>query len=418
MTNLNQMPREEGIDHSLSLLREGYLYILNRRKSFASNVFETRLLGQKAICMGGKEAAEIFYDDKKFLRNGVAPKRVQKTLFGVGGVQSLDNEAHTHRKKMFMSLMTSDKLDDLKSITKKQWENAVNKWESTEEVILYEESKEILCRIACEWAGAPLLEEEVKERTKQLSSLFESPIAIGPEHWKGRHSRKIVEVWVAEMIVQVREGKMKPRKGSALHTISLHQDLGGNLLDVELAAVEVVNILRPIVAIAIYINFAALAVHHYPKEKEKLTLGYEQYSQLFVQEVRRYYPFFPLVAAKVKNDFSWKGYNFEKGTLTLLDLYGTNHDTEIWDNPEIFRPERFADWKGSPFSFIPQGAGDYLLGHRCAGEFVTTEIMKVSLDYLVNQIKYNLPKQDLSYSMVSMPSIPHSKIILTNVQRI
>ncbi|MDF2067756.1 cytochrome P450 [Bacillus sp. Cr_A10] len=418
MMNSNQMPREEGIDHSLSFLREGYLYIPNRRKSFSSNVYETRLLGQKAICIGGKEAAEIFYDDEKFLRNGVAPKRVQKTLFGVGGVQSLDNEAHRHRKEMFMSLMTPDKLEELKNITKKQWENAVNKWELTDEVILYEESKEILCRTACEWAGVPLKEEEVKERTIQLGLLFESPTAIGQKHWKGRHARKNLEEWVAGLIEQVREGQLKPKEGSALHTISIHQDLKGELLDIEIAAVEVVNIIRPIVAIAIYINFTALAIHHHPEERGKLKVANNQYAQMFVQEVRRYYPFFPLVAAKVKNEFVWNGYTFEKGTLTLLDLYGTNHDAELWDNAEVFNPERFSNWKGSPFNFIPQGGGDYLLGHRCAGEFVTIEVMKVTLDYLVNKFKYDLPEQDLSYSMVSMPSIPHSKIILTNVERI
>ena len=46
MSNTNQMPREEGIDHSLSLMSEGYLYILNRRHSFNSDIFETRLLGK------------------------------------------------------------------------------------------------------------------------------------------------------------------------------------------------------------------------------------------------------------------------------------------------------------------------------------------------------------------------------------
>ena len=63
------------------------------------------------FCIGGKEAAEIFYDDEKFLRNGVAPKRVQKTLFGVGGVQSLDNEAHRHRKEMFMSKSSDQQVE-------------------------------------------------------------------------------------------------------------------------------------------------------------------------------------------------------------------------------------------------------------------------------------------------------------------
>ncbi|MFJ5771898.1 cytochrome P450 [Psychrobacillus sp. NPDC093180] len=418
MTGSRQVPREEGLDNSLSLLREGYMYIPNRRHSFATDVFETRLLGQKAICMGGEGAAEIFYDNEKFIRNGAAPKRVQKTLFGEKGVQTLDGEAHTHRKKMFMSLMTPEKLEELKNITTNQWAYAAKKWEPKEEIILYEESKQIMCRTACQWAGIPLEEREVLERANQLGNLFESPISVGPGYWKVRHSRKKVEKWIEEMIVQVREGTMKCSEESALYTFSMHRDLEGKLLDIEIAAVELVNILRPIVAIAIFINFTALAVHHNPKESEKLKNSDDRYAHMFVQEIRRYYPFFPLVAARVKKEFTWKDYTFEEGTLTLLDLYGTNHDAELWDDVDTFNPERFADWKGSPFSFVPQGGGDYMMGHRCAGEFVTIEVMKVSLDYLANRLSYQIPSQDLSYSLVSMPSMPHSKVILKNVKRI
>lgn len=97
-------------------------------------------------------------------------------------------------------------------------------------------------------------------------------------------------------------------------------------------------------------------------------------------------------------------------------MYGTNHDPHLWDNPEIFNPDRFAQWDESPFSFIPQGGGDFNMGHRCAGEWVTIEIMKVSLQYLANKLAYDLPNQDLSYSMVSIPSLPHSKVIMANVK--
>ena len=121
--------------------------------------------------------------------------------------------------------------------------------------------------------------------------------------------------------------------------------------------------------------------------------------------------------ALVKKDFTWNSYKFEEGTLTLLDLYGTNHDPKIWDNPDVFSPDRFAEWEGSPFGFIPQGGGDYLMGHRCAGEWVTIEVMKVSLDYLANRMNYEVPDQDLSFSMVSIPSIPHSKLVIKNVKR-
>lgn len=418
MTNIREIPMEEGVDNTLSLIREGYMYILNRRKSFNSDIFTTRLFGKKAICMGGKEAAKIFYDAKKFKRKGAAPNRAVQTLFGKNGVQMLDGKNHKHRKEMFMSIMSSSRLDNLSDVTKRQWEIAMSKWEQMDEVILYNEVKEMLCKIACEWAGVPVQENEVKELAQDLGAMFESPATIGPNHWRGRNSRNRVEKWAAELINKVRNGKVKVPEYTALHTFSWHRDIAGNLLDANIAAVEVLNILRPIVAIAIYINFLALAIHHYPEERKKLiSENEERYADMFVQEVRRFYPFFPFVAALVKNDFTWNGYKFEKDTLTLLDLYGTNHDSKIWENPEIFQPNRFAKKETNPFDFIPQGGGEYFMGHRCAGEWVTIEVMKVSLDYLAKRMNYDVPDQDLSFSMVRIPSIPHSKVILKSVKR-
>jgi fatty-acid peroxygenase len=186
MSNTNQMPKEEGIDHSLSLLREGYMYISNRCRSFNSNIFETRLLGKKAICMVGKEAAEVFYDTEKFKRRGAAPNRVVQTLFGKNGVQVLDGQSHKQRKEMFMSMMSHDALKKLTEMTKEQWEIAVHKWEQMEQVILYEEVQEIMCRTACQWAGVPVQEDEVKGLTKK----FRSIVRVGSYSWSNSLARE------------------------------------------------------------------------------------------------------------------------------------------------------------------------------------------------------------------------------------
>lgn len=417
MLNTRQIPKEEGIDHSLGLMREGYMYILNRRRSFNSDVFETRLLGKRVICLSGKEASEIFYDNEKFKRKDAAPNRALQTLFGKGGVQGLDGEDHKHRKEMFMSIMSPVGLKKLTEIAKKHWEKAVDKWKQMDEVLFYEETKQILCRTACEWAGVPVQENEIENLTNDLGAMFESAGAAGPNHWMGRNARNSVEKWISEIIEKVRNGTLKPPEYTALHRFTFHHDLEGNLLSTDIVAVEVINILRPIVAIAVFINFILLALHHFPEEKEKLKSGDERYKQMFIQEVRRFYPFFPFVMALVKKDFTWNGYKFKQDTLTLLDIYGTNHDPEIWENPDVFNPNRFSHWDGNPFNFIPQGGGDYFTGHRCAGEWVTIEVMKVSIDFLVNQMDYDVPDQDLSYSMVSMPSIPHSKLIIKNVKK-
>lgn len=416
MSEQKEMPQEEGLDQSLSLLREGYAYIPNRRRSFQSELFETRLMGKPAICMGGKEAAALFYDPKKFQREGAVPKRVVKTLFGKGGVQGLDGEAHRHRKAAFMGLMAPKQIARLTDVAKEQWTSAADKWAEQNEIVFYKEAQELLCRIACEWAGVPLKEEEVKQRTEELSALFESAVSVGPEYWKTRRARRKVEKWIGGLIEEVRAGRLHPPEETTLYVFSHHQELAGSVLDTKTAAVEVLNILRPITAVSIYLAFTALALHQFPEQKPKLTSVDGSYTKYFVQEVRRFYPFFPFTGAKVKTDFEWRGMRFKEGTLTLLDLYGTNHDPMLWENPDLFQPERFENWEKSPFDFIPQGGGDYHNGHRCAGEWITIELMKVSVHFLVNRLFYRVPEQDISFSMTSMPSMPKSGFLMHEIQ--
>jgi hypothetical protein len=59
----------------------------------------------------------------------------------------------------------------------------------------------------------------------------------------------------------------------------------------------------------------------------------------------------------------------------MLDIYGTNHNARLWKMTEEFLPERFRQWDKIPFNFIRQGEGDHYGNHRCAGEWITIELM-------------------------------------------
>ena len=92
----------------------------------------------------------------------------------------------------------------------------------------------------------------------------------------------------------------------------------------------------------------------------------------------------------------------------MLDLYGTNHHPDLWEKPDEFNPDRFKNWKKSPFDFIPQGGGDYDKGHRCAGEWATVKVMQVFVELLAKELEYEVCDQDLTYSMVRIPTYPES----------
>lgn len=418
MPATKQIPVDKGLDQSLALMKEGFYFIPSRMEALDTNIFQTRLLGgQKVICISGEEAGEVFYDNTLFKRQGVAPHRIKESLFGQGGVQGMDGAAHRHRKKLFMSLMTPESIKEIRQIAEEQWELAVNNWQKTDRIELLFEAEKILCITACQWAGVPLKAKNLNTRTKDLAAMIDAFGAVGPRHWEGRMARNRAEKWIEDIIEKIRSNEMKVAEDKPLHNVAWHRDLNHELLDVKTAAVEVLNLLRPIVAIGRYVMFGALAMHENPETREKLINDKtEKYSQMFTQEVRRYYPFGPFLGAKVNKDFEWKGFPFKEDTLVLLDVYGINHSPDLWENPNTFWPERFHDWEGSPFNFLPQGGGDYHDGHRCAGEWITIELMKISLEFLAKRITYDVPEQDLSYSMSRMPTLPKSRFMMENVR--
>ncbi|MDU6359890.1 MAG: cytochrome P450 [Clostridiales bacterium] len=410
------IPQEKGIDHTLKLLKEGYLFIPNRVKAYQSSIFETRLLGKKVICISGKHAAKLFYNEELFQRKGALPKRIQKTLFGVNAIQTMDDERHRHRRLFFLDLLNEAGQKRLVSITKIKWQMALRRWQATDEIVLLDEVKYILCEAVCEWAGVPLGQSEVKRRADDFYAMVNAIGAVGPKYWQEKRARTRTEACIKGLIEEVRTGKRHIVPHLALYQAATYKDLEGNVLDVQMAAIELINLLRPIIAISIFITFTALALYEHEDSKEKLGQGDERDLEMFVQEVRRYYPFAPFLGAIVRKNFIWRGCKFKKGTLVLIDIYGTNHNEDIWNAPYVFRPERFKDQGAHVFDFIPQGGGNLVTGHRCPGEGITIELMKVSLDFLIHKMKFDIPKQDLSYSLTNIPSSPRSGLIIRNIQ--
>lgn len=415
---MSSIPRDKNFDSSLALMREGFPFIWNRCQRYQSDIFETRIMLEKTVCIHGEEAAKIFYDEDRFRRKDAVPITVKKTLFGEKGVQTLDDEEHKHRKAMFMSMMTPDRIQRLKNLTAEQWRTYLKKWEKTHQlVVLFEEVQEILCRAACDWTGIPLKEEEVRYRTDNFIAMVEAFGSAGPRNWRGMLARAQTNNWIARIIEQVRNGELAVEKGTAVDIFSTHPDVHGNLLDPKVAAVEVINVIRPYVAIAWYITFAAQALHEHPEYREKLQSEENDYAQLFVQEVRRYYPFTPFLGARVRKEFDWRVYHFKEGMLVLLDVYGMLHDPRQWERPDEFWPERFRNWSESPFNFIPQGGNDHYTGHRCAGEWLTIEATKLAVQFLTKSMTYEVPDQDLGFSLARMPTFPSSGFVISQVRR-
>jgi fatty-acid peroxygenase len=408
------MPTDGSLDATLALLADPYRFIARRARRLRSDAFATRIGLQPAICLTGAAAAALFYDPQRFVRRGAAPEPLQATLFGKGALQSLDGEEHLARKAMLLSLMEPERVRRLVELFEAELGAATRAWAARPRVVLYRALHPVFARTVCRWAGVPLPHADVPARTRQLVALFDA--AAGAGHLRSRRSRAEAERWLAGLIDEVQRGRLHADPAGALHVVATFRRPDGRPLAPRIAAVELLNVLRPTVAVSVYVAFAVHAMHAHPEARERLRRGDAEYARAFVQEVRRFYPFFPSVVARVREDFEWRGMRFRRGTRTLLDLYGTNHDPRLWAAPETFRPERFLNRPLGAYDFVPQGGGDASTGHRCAGEDVTLALLASAVEVLARRLDYTLPRQDLRIDFKRLPALPASGVVLSHLR--
>lgn len=411
------VPRLPGLEHGPALLADPYRFIRRKCVELGSDVIEARVLLRPTLLMTGAAAAELFYDNERFERAGAAPEPVRATLFGHGTVQSLDDERHRRRKAALLAALAPAAVARLVDDAATEWEHAVARWPRRGDVVLYRAAQEVLARAVCRWAGVPLDEADARRRTDELVLLFDGAASGLRRHVEARRARRSAERWLATLIRAVRERRIAAPQGTALEAIAAlrndEETAGGAPLAERVAAAELLNLLRPTVAVSVWIVLAAHALATHPETARALDT--DASLAAFVQEVRRHYPFFPAVVARVRRAFEWHGLSFPANRRALLDIYGTDHDPRLWERPHMFDPKRFLEREPGPFEFIPQGGGSVRSGHRCPGETVATVLTMQAVDLLANRLRYSVPPQDLEIDFTRLPALPRSGFVIRDV---
>ena len=121
-------------------------------------------------------------------------------------------------------------------------------------------------------------------------------------------------------------------------------------------------------------------------------LGQMNYLKAVIKESLRLHPSIPLmVPRKCMEDIKVKDYDIAVGTVVLVNAWAIARDPSPWDQPLLFKPERFLrssiDFKGHDFELIPFGAGR----RGCPAITFATIIVEGILANLVHQFDWSLP---------------------------
>jgi fatty-acid peroxygenase len=281
--------------------------------------------------------------------------------------------------------------------------------------VLFDEAAKILAAAAARWVGLPAV-CDTDELAQDCLAMVDGFATAGPRHWRARAARRRQEQRLTDIVAALRGQPVVAHAPSALAVVAQHRDDAGELLHPHTAAVELLNVIRPTVAMSWFVAFAAHALHRWPEHLARLRDGDAAFAEAFAHETRRFYPFAPFVGGRAVQDVDFAGHPIPRGAVVLLDLYGQNHDPRLWKSPYMFVPERFlgsdAGAALDPWTLVPQGGGDRTVGHRCPGEPNTVALL-ADLAVRLARLDYTVPPQDLDIPLHRVPTRPRSGMRIT-----
>ncbi|TDE14926.1 cytochrome P450 [Jiangella asiatica] len=395
------------VDGSIGLVRLGYRWAAELRRG--QPAVETRFLGRPAAVIGGPAGVRRFYDPR-LRRQGAVPTPVSSVLFGRASIHGLDGDEHHHQKTMYIEALGPDSLGRLRDQARRQWAAAARAWEPGRPFVLFDQAVHVLSAVAIAWSGIPCGPGEVSRRAGQLVAVLDGFASPGPRYLRARLARRRLDRWATALIRAVRTHHIVPDPGTALETTAEARDVTGRLSADPAAAVALLNLVRPMVAVAWFVAFAGVALDHQPWWRARIADGDAAACTAFAHEVRRRYPFVPVLAARARTDQDVLGVPVPDGGYVILDVDGTDRDPRHWPDPDRFDPGRFLGPTIAPGTLVPQGGGDLRTGHRCPGEAATLVLLEEAVRRLA-LTRYDLPPQDLTVDLARIPARPLSGVV-------
>lgn len=396
-------------DLAVLLHRHGYDAIeRDRRARGGGATYVSRLLGRRAVVLGGAVGARAFYDESLIQRRGAVPPPLAWLLFGRGAVHGLDDDVHRDRKLMFLEALSVEKLGALHARVRSGLEEAVANWPDRQ-VSLHDELVRVYGAAILDWAGIEVSPRRAARISRGLAAIIDGFGASGMAYPRAWRERWRLDRWAAGLVREVRSGRLRAPADSALAEVARAE-----ALDPRTAGVELLNILRPTVAVAWLGTFAGAALAESPDWRRRLTApdaGMEAFA--FAQEVRRTTPFVPALAGRVRRASFVDRVTLHKGDRVVLDVLGIDHDPTIWPAPSAFSPDRFLVREPDAFELVPQGGG-HPSGHRCPGESVALGLLVQTVQVLAATEYAVAGSPGLDRSRI--PALPEGGLLISDVR--
>jgi len=131
----------------------------------------------------------------------------------------------------------------------------------------------------------------------------------------------------------------------------------------------------------------------YDKMVEETDVSELHYLHAVFEETLRLYPPVPFLIPHCNSEASTLGgYDIPKDTQVMVNVWAIQRDPQVWENPLVFKPERFIKdgggktYKSSDFTFLPFGSGRRM----CVGMTLAHKMFMYSMASLLHSFEFRL----------------------------
>ncbi|HUB09386.1 MAG TPA: cytochrome P450 [Myxococcales bacterium] len=352
---------------------------------------------------------ETFTGDPALLHSGEANDKVFRDALGRRSVLVLDDAPHARQRKLLMPPLHGDRMRAHVATMRRLTLEEIGRWPLGRPLTVDASMREITLQVILKTVfglEAEAGSRELIERLQEMLDMAVTPLAIVaplvPEWLRPRFRRwrvflenvTAVRARLREAIARGRAAADLGQRPDVLAILLQARDESGRPMDDEEVVDELMTLLLAgYDTTAASLSWAVRDILETPEAERKIRAelaaapgGRLEYLEAACKETMRHRTVVPLVNRLLKAPLTLGGFELPAGVRVCPAIHLVHRRTDLYPDPDAFRPERFLERKFGPYEWLPFGGGD----RRCLGMAFALAEMKAVLAELFSTLKLEL----------------------------
>ncbi|MCC5641031.1 cytochrome P450 [Nostoc sp. CHAB 5844] len=379
---------------------------------------------QPMVFLSNPQAIQQLFTDHLSNLDSRGSAQILQPLLGENSLILLSGTSHQRQRRLLTPPFHGDRMKAYGSIIANITKEVISQWKTGQPFSVRDSMQEISLRVILQAVFGLNEGERYTQLQKLLASILDlsgsalrSTISFLPgmqvdlgswSPWGNflRQRQQIDQLLYAE--IQERRNHLDPSSCTDILSLmmSARDENSEPMTDIELRDELMTLLVAGHETTASALTWALYWIHRTPQIREKLLAELDSfgnnadldeitrlpYLTAVCQETLRIYPIAMITIPRiVKKPIEIMGHQFEPGTLIVGCIYLTHRRSDLYPEPQQFKPERFLERQYSLYEYLPFGGSN----RRCLGMAFALFEMKLVLATVLTHIDLALVDNSL-----------------------